>query len=194
MTIKNICVFCGASKGSNPIYAESARQFVDVIYQAGMTLVYGAGSVGIMGEIADHMLSLGGKVIGVTPHFLAKKEVVHTQLSELHLVNTMSERKQLLREIADAFVLLPGGIGSLDEFFDMITLAQLGLHNKPRGVLNTANYYGDLLKFLDSSVEQNFWNATNRARVIAEEDPRKLISGLMNYQAPVFSRWVEKVL
>jgi uncharacterized protein (TIGR00730 family) len=191
MAIKNICIYCGASKGSSPVYAEAARQLADVILKAGLSLVYGGGNVGLMGELADRMISQGGKVIGVIPQFLVEKEVAHTQLTELHIVESMSERKKWLHEISDAYILLPGGIGSLDEFFETITLSQLGIHNKPRGILNTASYYDNLLKFLDHSVEQNFWNATNRDRVIVEENPQKLLSAVMNYQAPVFSRWVD---
>ncbi|MEO8402175.1 MAG: TIGR00730 family Rossman fold protein [Gammaproteobacteria bacterium] len=187
--IKTLCVFCGASKGISPIYAEAARQLADVILAADMTLVYGGGNVGLMGELAHHMTTSGGKIIGVMPDFLIKNEIAHTELSEFHIVDSMSARKTLITELSDAFVLLPGGIGSLDEFFEIITLSQVGLHNKPRGILNTAHYYDDLLKFLDHSVKEQFWNSENRDRIIIEENPQELVNGLLNYNAPLFDRW-----
>lgn len=191
--IKNICIYCGAHKGILPQYAEAARQFADAMFAAGVNLVYGGANVGLMGVLADRMLSHGGKVIGVMPKSLISNELAHTELTELHIVDTMSERKKLLFDLSDAFVMLPGGVGTLDEFFEMITLAQIGLHNKPRGILNTANYYDDLLKFLQYSISQNFWNTPNRERVIVNANPEELLAGVLNYAEKPFHRWMDTI-
>lgn len=189
MNINNICVFCGASKGASSIYEESARELADALLKAGMTLVYGGARLGLMGVLAEQMMNEGGKVIGVIPQFLIDREIAYTQLTELHIVDTMRERKRRLNEISDAFILLPGGIGSLDEFFEIITLSQLGLHNKPRGILNTANYYNDLIQFLDYSVKEEFWNTPNRDRLIIDNNPNRLLQSILNYQAAPVDRW-----
>jgi uncharacterized protein (TIGR00730 family) len=192
-TNKKICVFCGASKGLNPLYAEIARQVAHIFLEKKITLVYGGAKVGLMGELADTMMAGGGEVIGVMPKFLFDREVAHTDITKLHVVDTMSERKNLLMAISDGFITLPGGIGSLDEFFEVLTLAQLGQHNKPSGVLNVAHYYDDLLRFMQHSVAENFWNSTNHNRVIVNEDPRQLIESVLHFNAPVVNRWSVEV-
>jgi uncharacterized protein (TIGR00730 family) len=189
MSIRNISVFCGASAGTNPVYVALAKQLADALLATNMNLVYGGAKVGLMGELAAHLLAGGGKVIGVMPTFLSEKEIAHTGISELHLVDTMSERKNLIMELSDAFILMPGGIGSLDEFFEVLTLAQLGVLNKPRGILNVANYYDDLVKFLDHAVKEDFWNKPNRSRLFIENDPMLMINKFLHYQEPSINRW-----
>lgn len=192
MRIKTIGVYCGASKGRSNQYAHDAHDLAHCFIEHDITLVYGGAKVGLMGILADQMIKYGGKVIGVIPEFLKHQEVAHTQLTELHIVNSMHERKNLINKLSDAFILLPGGIGSLDEFFEILTLAQLGQHNKPRGILNTNNYYGNLLKFLDHAVDESFWNTANQDRIFVENNPKILLHLLLNYNAPVLNRWIDK--
>ena len=187
--IKTISIYCGASAGHHPIYKEAAQKMAQQLLAHNLALVYGGGSVGLMGELADYMMANGGEVIGVMPRFLVEKEIAHTEISELHVVETMSERKQKLAELSDAFILLPGGIGSLDEFFDMLTGAQLGLHNKPRGILNTAHYYDDLIFFLNDAVLKGFWNQANQSRLMIESEAEKLVPALLNYRGSLVNRW-----
>lgn len=190
-SLQNICVFCGASSGNQPDYSQSAIELADAMLKENLSLVYGGGKVGLMGVIAERMIAKGGNVIGVMPQFLVDKEIAHPGLNKLHIVESMSERKNQIIDISDAFILLPGGIGSLDEFFEVITLAQLGLHNKPRGILNTSNYYQHLIKFLDHAVDEQLWNTTNRNRLIIENDPVNLLDKLIGYCEPVANRWDE---
>lgn len=189
--INRICVFCGASKGINPIYTEAARDLAKVMLDANIGLVYGGASIGLMGEMADCMVAGGGEVIGVMPSLLMDREIAHPDITELHVVDSMSDRKNLLDELSDAFIMMPGGVGTLDEFFEVLTLAQLGVHNKPRGVLNVANYYDDLLKFLDHSVSEAFWNPMNQERMLIETSSSKLVQALINYNSPLINRWVD---
>lgn len=188
--IKRLAVFCGASLGTEAIYAETARNLATVLAQNNIELVYGGGRVGLMGEIANAMLQQQGKVIGVIPQFLMDKELGHSA-TDLHIVNSMHERKALMEELADGFILLPGGAGSLDEFFEIFTWAQLGLHGKPCGILNVDHYYDDLLKFLDQAVAKNFINIIHRKMIIVENSPQLLLEAFANYQAPEQKRWME---
>ena len=187
--IEKICVFCGANKGIKQIYADAARQFASVLLQAKIELIYGGANIGLMGEIADEMLIHGGKVIGVMPQFLVEKEVAHTRLNKLYIVKSMHERKEMMFNLADAFVMLPGGTGSLDEFFEIITWAQLGFHNKPRGILNVDGYYDYLLKFIEHAVSECFLTTAHKNRILVEEKPEKLIKLLWNYNDPLQDRW-----
>jgi uncharacterized protein (TIGR00730 family) len=190
--LSRICVFCGSSPGALPAYAEAAVELGRTIASRGVGLVYGGGSVGIMGVIADAALRAGGEVIGVIPRALWEREVGHTALTELRVVGSMHERKSQMADLADAFVALPGGVGTLEEFFEIWTWAMLGLHRKPCGLLNVAGYYAPLLAFLDHSVEQGFVREAHRAIVLVDNDPRALLARLAEYQSPVTARWIDR--
>lgn len=190
--IKKIAVFCGANLGNSAIYQNAAKQLADVLQAAGITLVYGGTKVGLMGVLADHILSKGGHAIGVIPKSLVEVEIAHDNLTELHVVNSMQERKAMMAEFADAFVMLPGGPGSLDEFFEMMTWTQLGFHAKPCGILNVNGYYDSLLKFLDHVVAEGFMKSIHRNIAIAENTADALIQKLEAYQAPSESKWIKE--
>lgn len=187
--INKIAVFCGSHAGHSPIYSESAQQLADGLFKFELTLIYGGAKVGLMGAIADRMLNHKGHVIGVMPQSLIDVELAHPSLTELHIVNSMHERKELISEIADGFIMLPGGSGSLDEFFEMFTWAQLGYHSKPCGILNVNGYYDHLLKFLDNAVQQGFLKQVYRDMIIVDSSPQNIINSFMNYQAPLDIKW-----
>ena len=188
----SICVFCGSSPGANPEYQRAARAFGRLLAQQGRRLVYGGGKVGLMGVLADAALSDGGNVIGVIPQHLLDLEVGHTRLTKLHVVSSMHERKQQMSDLADAFVLLPGGIGSLEEFFEVWTWGQLGLHRKPYGILNVAGYFDPLLSFLDRSVDERFVSYEHRNLVVVSDDPASLIADLDSAPVPILPKWVDR--
>lgn len=181
--MQNICVFCGSKKGLSPAYEESAIQFSQLMVANQLDLVYGAGKVGIMGIIANEVLKQGGKVYGYIPYFLKDMEVAHLSLTELIEVETMHQRKALMAEKADAFVALPGGMGTMDELCEIVTWAQLELHNKPIGVLNVNGYYDHLLGLMDNMVKEGFLSEENRALVIDSDDAEVLIQKLKDYHA-----------
>lgn len=174
-----ICVFCGSSPGASPAFAAAARELGAALARRGIELVTGGGSVGLMGEVADAALAAGGRAIGVIPESLVLRELAHPRLTELHVVPTMHQRKAKMVELSSAFVTLPGGLGTLDETFEMLTWAQLGIHHKPVGLLNVAGYYSPLLAFLDSAVEEGFVPAASRARWIEESEPGVLIDRIL---------------
>lgn len=176
--IRSICVFCGSRHGSNPAYAEAARELGQLMAERGIRLVYGGGRVGLMGEVADAVLAGGGQVIGVIPSLLIEKEVEHRGLTQLHEVGSMHERKALMEQLSDAFIVLPGGFGTLDEACEILTWTQLGLHAKPLGLVNTAGYYDLLLAFLDHSQGEDFISATNRRLVRVEATAAVLLDRL----------------
>lgn len=176
--INKLAVFCGSNTGYSDEYRQSAENMADVLSSIGITLVYGGAKIGLMGVIANRMLKNGSKVIGVIPKSLVDIEIAHDGLTELHVVNSMYERKVLICKLSDGFILLPGGSGSLDEFFEMFTLAQLGYHTKPCCVLNTSGYYDSLLQFLDNAVNQGFLNPTARNTIIVNQSPDTLIENL----------------
>lgn len=190
--INNICVFCGANAGVLPQYRQQAEEMGRLIAESGKTLVYGGGNVGLMGIIADAVLQYNGKVIGVIPDFLLKKEVGHTGLTEQVIVQTMHERKQRMSDLSDAFIVLPGGIGTLEEFFEVFTWAQLGLHAKPFAILNSEEYYKHLLLFLDHAVEHRFLSQANRSMIITDTSCLSLFTKLYNYTPPKIDKWLEK--
>src|SRR5262249_11548950 len=159
-------VFCGASAGNNITHQETARELGRVIAHRGLTLVYGGGNVGMMGVIADSALEAGGEVIGVIPKFLAEREVAHTRLTQTHFVKSMHERKALMADLSDGFVAMPGGFGTLDEFCEILTWAQLKLHSKPIGILNSQGYFDSLLSFFDHAVQQGFLSERLRALIL----------------------------
>ncbi|MDX2302705.1 MAG: TIGR00730 family Rossman fold protein [Microscillaceae bacterium] len=179
--MKNICVFCGSRMGNQPIYQEVTRALAKSLVECGFNLVYGGSNIGLMGLLADHVMIQGGNVIGVMPQFLADQEVAHTHLSQIYLVNSMHERKQKMSELADAFITLPGGIGTFEEFLEITTWAQLGLHQKPVSLLNTHGYYDLLLQFFNHAISQGFFRRETRDLILVENDPETLCKKLSQY-------------
>lgn len=192
MIIERLCVFCGSSPGSEPSYALAARAMGEALAQAGIGLVYGGASVGLMGEVADAALAVGGSVTGVMPRALAEKEIAHAGLSDLRVVASMHERKALMAELSDGFVALPGGIGTFEELAEVWTWAQLGHHQKPCAVLNVAGFYDQLIGFLDSVVERRFMRAEHRRTLIEASEPGALIAALRGYTAPSVVKWIDR--
>ena len=179
--MNNICVFCGSSAGKLPIYKETAIRFGQLLAQNNVTLVYGGGRLGLMGLIADAVLGEGGKVIGVIPEFMMDKEVAHNGITELRIVRSMHERKYEMASLSDAFAVLPGGLGTLDEMAEILTWNQLLILKKPIGILNVNNYYESLLQFLDSMVENGFLRPRGRELLIDRSDEKSLFDALKNY-------------
>jgi len=174
MNLKRICVFCGSSPGAKPEYAQAAKELGALLARRKIGLVFGGGRVGMMGHLARAALENSGEVIGVIPRELCEKKVAFAGLSDLRVVASMHERKALMAELADGFMALPGGLGTLEEIFEMLTWAQLGMHRKPCGLLNVGNYYTPLLAFLDQVVEQGFLDAPHRAMILSAEEPEEL--------------------
>lgn len=181
--IKSICVFCGSSSGTNPEFALKAKSLGLLLVQKNITLIYGGSNVGLMHIIADTMMEAGGKVVGIMPHTLIEREVAHKGISVFHVVNTMAERKSMMDELSDAFIAMPGGIGTLDEVFEIMSWNQLELIEKPLALYNIAGYYDKLLDFLDYSVEQRFVKPEHRENLITESDENILLDKILNYRA-----------
>ncbi len=190
--IKKLAIYCGSSAGVSDSYREGAERLADVLSEAGIAIVYGGAKVGLMRVIADRMLANGGTVIGVIPQALVDVEVAHDGLTELHVVANMHDRKALIAELADGFIMMPGGPGSLDEFFEMITWSQLGYHTKPCGILNINGYYDRLLDFLDHVVGQGFMKEPHRNMIIVNNEPRVILNQFRQYQAPSTEKWVNR--
>jgi uncharacterized protein (TIGR00730 family) len=190
--IRSICVYCGSSFGNRPEYADAARAFGRALADAKLTLVYGGGRVGLMGAVADAMLDAGGHAIGVIPQLLVDKEVGHHGLPELHVVANMHERKKMMADLADAFVALPGGVGTLEELFEAYTWAQLGYHRKPVGLLNVAGYYDPLLTMLRHTADEGFMRAAYVDMLQVDSDIGALIDKLQRYAPPIGDKWSEK--
>src|ERR1041384_3548938 len=169
--LKRVCVFCGSNTGSGPAYVEAAESLGKLLAERKMGLVYGGGKVGLMGKIADAVLGAGGEVIGVIPQSLMRKEIAHAGLTELRVVDSMHQRKALMAELSDAFIALPGGFGTFEEFCEILTWTQLGLQRKPCGILNVAGYYDHLLKLFDHAVAERFLKPEHRGIVISDTDP-----------------------
>ena len=192
MALKKICVYCGSSNGKNPAYKQAAAQLGQAMQQRGIGLVYGGAAVGVMGAVANAVLDAGGEVIGVIPKSLAVKELAHQQLTELHVVESMHERKAMMAELSDGFIALPGGWGTLEELFEMLTWAQLGFHQKPCGLLNIEGYYDGLFDFLDNAFEQEFVNELYRPMLLKALQPNALLDQFASYTAPVVKKWVDE--
>jgi len=190
--MRSVCVFCGSNAGASGGYAAATRALARAIAGRGMRLVYGGGSIGLMGVLGEEALAAGGHVIGVTPRRLVEKELVRNSLSELHVVETMQERKSLMAELSDGFIALPGGFGTLDELFEMLTWTQLGYHRKPCALLDVEGYFERLIAFLDHSVEQRFVTAAHRAMLIVERDPDALLDRLAAERPPESSKWMDR--
>ena len=176
--LKRICVFCGSNTGARPAYALAARELASLMARRRTGLVYGGGNVGLMGILADAMIEAGGEVIGVIPASLVAREVAHSGLTQLRVVQTMHERKALMNELSDAFIAMPGGFGTLDEFFEILTWSQLGIHGKPSGLLNVAGYYDDLLVMLDHAMSEELLRPEHRALILADTDAGRLLQRL----------------
>ena len=176
--MKSLCVFCGSSPGNHPRYLEVARELGTLLARERITLVYGGGRVGLMGALADAALAGGGDVVGVIPQLLLDKEVGHSGLTKLHVVETMAQRKQAMGDLSDAFLTLPGGIGTMDELFEAWTWTQLGLQDKPCGLLNQDGYYDSLIAFLDRCVDDGFLRPRFRAALLVETDLQRMIDAL----------------
>ncbi len=189
-SFNRICVFCGSSPGLRPDYVEAARELARSLVAAGIALLYGGAEVGVMGVLADTALEAGGNVTGVIPQSLVDREVAHRGLTKLHVVDTMHERKALMAELSDGFIALPGGLGTLEELFEALTWGQLGIHSKPCGLLNTCDYYKELLSFLDHAVSEQFIKPSHRAMVMAAESPRELLRQFERYKAPLGAKWL----
>jgi uncharacterized protein (TIGR00730 family) len=190
--VRSVCVFCGSNSGAGEAYAGAARNLARAIARRRLALVYGGGSIGLMGILADAALEAGGNVIGVTPRRLVEREVAHSGLTELRVVETMHERKALMADLSDAFVSLPGGLGTLDETFEMLTWIQLGYHRKPCALLEVNGYFERLTAFLDHAVEQRFLTAEHRAMLIVERDPEAVLDRLASAKLPDTGKWMDR--
>ncbi len=179
--MKSICVFCGANFNGDEQLKEAISQLAEIMVDRNICLVFGGGKVGVMGLIADAVLQRGGKAIGVIPGFLMDKEVGHKGLTEMHVVENMHQRKQLMNELCDGIITLPGGFGTLEEFFEVLTWLQLGLHNKPTGLLNVNGFYDFLLKQMDVMAENRFLKPANRKLVLSSHDPLELVNLMENF-------------
>src|SRR5258708_5777954 len=178
--MKSICVFCGANYNGDPLLKQAVEELAEVMVSQNITLIFGGGKVGVMGIMAGAVLQRGGKVIGVIPGFLMDKEVGHTGLTEMHVVENMHQRKQLMNDLCDGIIMLPGGFGTLEEFFEVLTWLQLGLHNHPIGLLNVNDFYDHLLMQMDVMVEQRFLKPANRRLVITSGDAIELVNLMEN--------------
>ena len=191
-TFKRLCVFCGSSHGANPAYAEAATNLGGELARRGIALVYGGGNVGLMGVIADGVLAGGGQVIGVIPEALMAKELGHNGVQDLRVVKTMHERKAMMAELADGFIAMPGGIGTFEEFFEIVTWAQLGFHSKPCALLNVNGFYDPLLHLLDHAIAENFVKPTQRELVLVEADFSKLLDRMAHHHVPHEPKWIDR--
>ena len=191
--MRRLCVFCGSSPGARPAYGEAAEQLGRLLVAEGIGLVYGGGHVGLMGRLADAVLAEGGEAIGVMPEALVAREIAHTGLSDLHVVRSMHERKASMAELADGFVALPGGLGTVEELFEVYTWAQLGLHRKPCALLDVDGYFEGIARFLDHAVEERFLGAEHRSMLIVERDPRALLDRLERFEPEaVVPKWIDR--
>lgn len=189
--MKSIAVYCGSSKGNNPLFIETAQQLGKTLANRNIELIYGAGNVGLMGEIADAALAAGGKVCGIIPQFLKDWEVCHEGLTELIVTENMHQRKQIIVDRSDAFIALPGGFGTLDELFEILTWGQLKLHAKPVGILNIDGYYDHLIAHIQNIADSKFMQAANLALVIVDDDLERLLEKMENFAQPKADKWVK---
>ena len=191
--IDTLCVFCGSSMGIRTTYADAARTVAEFLLQKKITLVYGGANVGLMGVLADTMLAGGGKVIGVMPKSLVEREVAHNGLTEMHIVAGMQERKALMSDLSDAFVAMPGAYGTLDELFEVLTWNQLGIINKPVGLLNTAGFFDPLIRMVDHAVAEKFLRPEHRDRLLVDDEIEQLLSACESYQPVTAEKWIERL-
>ncbi|CAN1574571.1 COG1611 Predicted Rossmann fold nucleotide-binding protein [Flavobacteriaceae bacterium] len=190
--MKRITVFCGSSSGTEEIYTSKATLLGETLAKRNIELVYGGAKVGLMGAVADGVLSEGGKVIGVLPNFLGSKEIAHPKLTQLILVDTMHERKTKMNDLSDGVIALPGGFGTLDELFEMLTWAQLGLHKKPIAILNVDGYYDALIVFVQTMVDKGLLKEVNQQMLLVSDTIDELLDKMENYVAPKVGKWINK--
>lgn len=188
--MRRVCVFCGSSKGAKREYSQAARRLGELLAAEDITLVYGGGNIGLMGILADSVMDNGGSVIGVIPQQLVQRELAHKGISELRIVESMHERKQEMSEMADAFIALPGGIGTLEETFEILTWAQLGIHRKAVGILNVGGYYDHMRILLDHMVRERFIKRTHLKSLIIDRDERRLLSRVKACKIPAMQQWL----
>jgi len=188
--MKRVCVFCGSSRGTNPAYCEAAQKLGHVLAKRGLELVFGAGHIGLMGVLADAVIAAGGHTTGVIPRAMVDRELAHAGLGRLHIVDTMHERKALMADLSDAFIALPGGFGTADELFEILTWAQLGIHQKPVGLVNTAGFFDPLLAWLDRAVTDGFLKPKHRRLLIEAANVEELLDRLGQFH-PVPSQGIE---
>jgi uncharacterized protein (TIGR00730 family) len=190
--MKSVCVYCGSSSGARPLYVEAARAFGRALVEHDLALIYGGGKVGLMGTIADTVMEAGGRAIGVIPELLVSKEIGHKGLTELHVVPDMHHRKKMMADLSDAFVAMPGGVGTLEELFEAYTWAQLGYHQKPVAVLNIDGFYDPLIAMLKHTVQEGFMRESYLDVLQFDSNPAELIGKLQRYQPILADKWVEK--
>jgi uncharacterized protein (TIGR00730 family) len=191
--VERICVFCGASPGARPAYREAAEELAQLMTEDGIGVVYGGGGVGLMGALADAVLAAGGEVTGVIPRALVDREIAHRDVADMRVVGSMHERKALMAELSDAFVALPGGLGTLEELFEIYTWAQLGLHEKPCALLNVDGYYDGIADFLTHAVEERFLRQETRDLLMVETDPAALLERLRTFEPrAVVPKWIDR--
>ncbi|HEX5324900.1 MAG TPA: TIGR00730 family Rossman fold protein [Capsulimonadaceae bacterium] len=189
--MKSICVYCGANVGARPSYTKTAQELGRLLAGEGLRLIYGGGHVGLMGVIADATLGAGGEAVGVIPKALADRELAYEGLTELHVVSSMHERKTMMAELSDGFIAMPGGFGTFEEFCEILTWAQLGMHQKPSGLLNVAGYYDPLLALFDRAVSEGFVRNEHRAMVLTAERPEALLQMMRDYRPPAVDKWID---
>jgi uncharacterized protein (TIGR00730 family) len=190
--MRRVCVFCGSSVGRQPAFAEAAEAMGALLARRGIGLVYGGGNVGLMGVLADAALKHGGEVIGVIPQALADREIAHTGVTTLHVVDSMHTRKAMMAELSDAFIAMPGGVGTFEEFFEAVTWTQLGLHRKACGLLNVNAFYSPLAAFIDQAVTEGFIRPVHRSTIVVDDDPARLLDTLATIELPDLPKWIRR--
>ncbi len=190
--MRRVCVYAGSNAGTRPEYAEAAELLAAALVRRGLGIVYGGGNVGLMGVLADTALEAGGEVIGVIPEALLAREVGHRDVTELRVVSSMHERKAMMADLADGFIALPGGVGTLEELIEVVTWSQLGLHAKPCGLLDTEGFYRGLLDFLDHAVGEGFIREEHRAMLLVDDDPDRLLDRFEAWQPPEVHKWIDR--
>jgi uncharacterized protein (TIGR00730 family) len=190
--MKRVCVFCGSSIGNKPEYTDFAEALGRLLAARKIGLVYGGGNVGLMGVIADAAVAAGGEVIGVIPKALKDREIAHTGLRDLRVVDSMHTRKAMMADLADAFIAMPGGVGTFEEFFEAITWTQLGLHRKPCGLLNVGGFYSPLVAFIDQAVDEGFIKPIHRAMIVVDDNPERLLDSLAKIDLPDVPKWIRR--
>jgi uncharacterized protein (TIGR00730 family) len=192
--MKSICVFCGSNSGDDPVYLAAAEHVGEFLASRGISLVFGGGRVGLMGKIADTVMSRGGTVTGIIPAALDRKEVAHKGLTKLHIVNSMHERKAMMAELSDGFIALPGGFGTFEEFFEIVTWAQLGIHQKPCGLLNINGFYDPLIELARHSSSQGFIRKEHLDLILIEDNIEDLFRAMEDYTPPLIEKWIDETL
>jgi uncharacterized protein (TIGR00730 family) len=188
--LRSVTVYCGSNPGADPAFADATRELAALLASSGIRVVYGGGHVGLMGLLADTAMEAGGEVVGIIPQGLVDREIGHPGLKDLRVVGSMHERKALMAELGEAFIALPGGIGTLEELIEVYTWSQLGIHRKPLGVLNVGGYYDALGAFLDTAVEQRFLRPQHREVLIFEAEPERLLARLAGAEPPPLAKWL----